>query len=308
MCYYKAIKRGAEIQMRSEKEMFELFLNIADSDDRIAALYMNGSRTNPNVPKDIFQDYDIVYVVSETQSFISDKNWIEKFGEILYMQYPDEFPEEASSYEHDKDNFYGWLMQFKDGSRIDLHVESVAHAREHILDDGLCKVLLDKYNVLPEIPESSDKDYWVKKPSEEQFDFCCNEFWWCTNNLAKGLWRGEILYVHDMADAVVRKQLDKMLCWKAGVRSDFCVSVGKSSKYLYKWLDGNEYRQYLDTFFAGDISGAWSAVLKMCDLFEKTALFVAEELGYTYNRDEAAAARGFLEHVKRLPENAEEIF
>lgn len=141
--------------------------------------------------------------------------------------------------------------------------------------------------------------------SDQSWDY---EFWWCTNNLAKGLWRGEILYVHDMADAVVRKQLDKMLCWKAGVRSDFCVSVGKSSKYLYKWLDGNEYRQYLDTFFAGDISGAWSAVLKMCDLFEKTALFVAEELGYTYNRDEAAAARGFLEHVKGLPENAEEIF
>lgn len=91
MCYYKAIKRGAEIQMRSENEMFELFLNIADSDDRIAALYMNGSRTNPNVPKDIFQDYDIVYVVSETQSFISDKNWIECLGKFYICSIPMNF-------------------------------------------------------------------------------------------------------------------------------------------------------------------------------------------------------------------------
>ena len=26
---------------------------------------MNGSRANPNAPRDIFQDYDIVYVVEE---------------------------------------------------------------------------------------------------------------------------------------------------------------------------------------------------------------------------------------------------
>ena len=59
---------------------------------------MNGSRTNENVPKDIFQDYDIVYVVEDTESFIENKDWIKIFGEILYMQYPDENP----SYPSDK--------------------------------------------------------------------------------------------------------------------------------------------------------------------------------------------------------------
>lgn len=59
--------------MRSEEKMYELIMNIAKADDRVAAVYMNGSRTNPNVPKDIFQDYDIVYVVRETKSFIEDK-------------------------------------------------------------------------------------------------------------------------------------------------------------------------------------------------------------------------------------------
>lgn len=41
--------------MRTEKEMQELILNIAKQDERIRAVYMNGSRTNPNVPKDIFR-------------------------------------------------------------------------------------------------------------------------------------------------------------------------------------------------------------------------------------------------------------
>ena len=62
--------------MRSEAEMYDLILRIANEDSRIRAVYMNGSRTNKNVPKDLFQDYDVVYVVTETKSFIEDKEWI----------------------------------------------------------------------------------------------------------------------------------------------------------------------------------------------------------------------------------------
>ena len=147
--------------MRTEKEMYNLILNIANNDERIRAVYHNGSRTNPNVLKDIFQDYDVVYVVTEKLPFIEDKAWIKRFGEILYMQYPDEYPD----CQNDKENFYGWLMQFTDGNRIDLHVETIGHAQENIMNDSLCKVLLDKDNCLPEILPSSDKIYWIHKPT-----------------------------------------------------------------------------------------------------------------------------------------------
>ncbi len=66
--------------MRSESQMYKLILDIANQDERIYAVYMNGSRTNKNVPEDMFQDFDIVYVVEETGSFRKDKKWIEKFG------------------------------------------------------------------------------------------------------------------------------------------------------------------------------------------------------------------------------------
>ena len=122
--------------MRTENEMYNLILEVAKKDDRIKAVYMNGSRTNKNVPQDIFQDYDIVYVVENTQSFIDDKDWIRIFGEILYMQYPDENP----NYYSNKENSYGYLMQFADGIRIDLTLKSVNYAQEHIQDDKLCKI------------------------------------------------------------------------------------------------------------------------------------------------------------------------
>ena len=94
----------------------KLILDTAAADDRILAVYMNGSRTNPNVPKDIFQDYDIVYVVTETESFRKDRGWIDRFGERLFMQYP----EEGFFGSGNAEECYGWLIQFSDGNRLDL--------------------------------------------------------------------------------------------------------------------------------------------------------------------------------------------
>lgn len=290
--------------MRNEKEMYDLILNIAKEDERIRAVYMNGSRTNPNVPKDIFQDYDVVYVVTDTAPFIQDKNWIDRFGERLFMQYPDENPD----YPSDKENFYGWLMQFSDGNRIDLHVESIAHAKECIMEDKLCRILLDKDGILPQIPEATDIDYRVKKPTPTQYACACNEFWWCLDNVAKGLWREEIPYVQDMLNFCVRKQLEKMLSWKIGSETDFSVSVGKSAKYMHRWLTKEEWQDYLSTYPSGAVEDCWNAVMRMCDLFEKTALYVGEKLGYDYNNKEGSNCRSFLEHVRTLPKDAEGIY
>ena len=76
--------------MRSEKEMLDLIIKTAEEDPRVRAAYLEGSRVNPNVPKDIFQDYDVVYVVNETKSFREDRQWIDRFGERLFMQYPED--------------------------------------------------------------------------------------------------------------------------------------------------------------------------------------------------------------------------
>lgn len=281
--------------MRTEKEMYDLILGIAREDDRIKAVYMNGSRTNENAPRDLFQDYDIVYVAEETGSFIEDKNWVDRFGEVLYMQYPDENPYFPS----DKENSYGWLMQFTDGVRVDLTVQTVDYAQQHIRDDRLCQILMDPENILPQIEPASDRDYWIAKPTGEQFLATCNEFWWCTNNIAKGLWRAEMLYVQDMTNYHVRTELIKMLGWKVGIMTEWSVSPGKSSKYLYRWLSEGEWQMLMDTYFDGSVTNAWQAVFKMCDLFRDTARYVGQQLGYDYNEEEGTAARKFLDGVYR---------
>lgn len=290
--------------MRTEQEMFNLILNIAENDERIRAVYMNGSRTNPNAIKDIFQDYDIVYVVEETKSFREQKNWIDQFGERLYMQYP----EDNSYYQNDVENCYGWLIQFTDGNRLDLHVCTLPRVLEEIEEDRLCRILLDKDKCFPDIPEETDKDYWIKKPTERQFLDTCNEYWWCLNNVAKGLWREEIPYVMDMLNYYVRPQLIRLIGWKIGFQTNFSVSIGKSGKYMYRWLENEKWAAFLNTYPSGRIKDIWESVFIMCDLFNDIARDVSCKLHVAYNEIEANNSLKFLKDVYILPKDAKEIY
>ena len=300
---YRVGRKEGGLQMRTEKDMMDLILEVAKKDERIRAVYMNGSRTNPNAVKDILQDYDIVYVVGETKSFIEDKEWIKTFGEIWFMQYPDETPDEPS----DKENSYGWLMIFTDGNRLDLTVKTIAHAKENVLEDSLCIILLDKDGILPEIPKSSDATHHVRRPSPEQFAATCNEFWWCLNNVAKGLWREEVTYAQDMLNFVVRKQLEKVLSWKIGLLAGYCVSIGKSGKYMYRWLSKEEWQAYLDTYCNADVDAMWRATGLTCELFYKTSKWVAGQSGFEFNQKEADGSLSYFRKLKALDKNAKSI-
>ena len=119
--------------MRTEKEMYDLVLNFAKNDQRVRAVGLNGSRTNPNAPRDIFQDYDVVYLVTEMESFLNQPDWIAVFGERLIMQTPEDmtlFPSELRTR-------YSYLMLFSDGNRIDLTLVPVEEADQYVNEDKL---------------------------------------------------------------------------------------------------------------------------------------------------------------------------
>lgn len=290
--------------MRTEQEMYGLIVGTAKADDRVRAVYMNGSRTNPNVPRDIFQDYDVVYVVTENKPFYEDKNWLKVFGERLYTQCPDEL-DKSVGMDANFDERYAWLMQLADGNRIDLTVRPVRCSG--VTDDKLCKILLDKDGILPDIPEPTDEDYRVKKPTAAEFYAACNNFWWCLNNVAKGLWREEVPYVIDMINHCIRPQVVKILSWKIGFDTDFTAGVGKSAKYMYKWLEPAVWQRFLDTYSGADISAIWNSVFAMCGLMDEFAPEVAEKLCAEYDFTMAKNSRLWLEKVQKLPKNAKEI-
>ncbi len=293
--------------MRTEKEMYDLILGIARNDERIRAVYMNGSRTNSNAPKDIFQDYDIVFVVTETASFLKDEKWKNCFGELLMIQEPDK-NDKLVGMDTDFDRTYGYLMLFSDGNRIDLHIETIESMVEGYLKDKLTIPLLDKDNILPKIPAPSDVDYWVKMPTEAHFNSCCNDFWWCLQNVAKGIWRDELPYAKQMFEQVIRFSLDEMVSWWIGCDQDFQVSVGKMGKYFKKYLPEVYWGLYKETYSDSDYEEFWDSIFITCELFRGLASDVAEQLLFTYPIDDDQKMTEYLKHVRNLPAGAEEIY
>ena len=77
------------------------------------------------------------------------------------------------------------------------------------------------------VPPASDRDYLPKPPSARAFFDCCNEFWWVSPYVAKGLWRRELPYAKYTHEVYVRDQITKMLTWYIGTKTGFSVNPGK---------------------------------------------------------------------------------
>jgi aminoglycoside 6-adenylyltransferase len=189
-------------------------------------------------------------------------------------------------------------MLFKDGTRIDLGIEIKEKMLEEFNEDKLTILLLDKDNCLPRIPPATDVFYWVKKPTELQFTSCCNEFWRCLNNVAKGIARDELPYAMWMYNVVVRNMLVKMIEWYIGINTDFSVSTGKLGKYFKKYLEKEFYEMYLNTYTGSDYYNFWTAIFQACDLFRIVAKSVSQRFGYIYNLSEDSNMITYLTTVK----------
>ncbi len=277
--------------MRTEKEMFDLILNFAEKDSRVRAVYMNGSRTNQNAPKDVYQDYDIVYVVEDFNTFTEDHSWIDVFGDRLILQMP-----EAMRYPSGAGHF-NWMMLFKDGNRLDLTLIPIQKL-ELISKDSLTIALMDKDGILPSFPIASDKDYIINPPSELFYLSCCNNFWWCLQNVAKGIARDELPYAMFMYHNVVREELHDMIAWYIGTITDFKVSAGKMGKYFKRYLPTEIYQQYMLTYSDSDYNNLWNAIYTACNLFGYLAILVAEHCSYHYNQNEEEGMRSYLNNVR----------
>lgn len=53
--------------------------------------------------------------------------------------------------------------------------------------------------------------FLITAPTPEVYHDTCNEFWWCLNNVAKGITRDELPYVMEMYNHYVRNMLNQMI-------------------------------------------------------------------------------------------------
>ena len=287
--------------MRSGDEIKKIILDKANGDIRIRAVLLNGSRANYKVQPDRFQDFDVVFIVEQLEAFISDHAWISLFGEKLIWQLPNEMT--TGNDGTNKSCSFPYLMLFTDGNRIDLTLFPQNKLETDFKTDSLTIVWLDKDNLFHHIKESSDKDYWIRRPMEKEFQDACNEFWFICTNVSKGLVREEVTYAKTMLEIHVRPEFMKMIEWHIGTRTDFSVSAGKGGKFMNKYLTAEEYTKILTTYGDYNINNIWNSLFVMTDLFSGYAEWVANKLNFAYNRKEQINVISYLREQYQTPVN-----
>ncbi|MCJ8008640.1 aminoglycoside 6-adenylyltransferase [Lederbergia wuyishanensis] len=265
--------------MRNRQEMMNLGMKFAQQNEKVRLFTLEGSLTNSNIPKDEYQDYDFSYFVTDMDFFKKSDDWLEYFGKRIMMQKPEAmelFPAELG-------NWFSYLMIFEDGTKIDLTLIPLEEYKDYFKNsDGLVEVLLDKDDLIQESVIPSDRSYHIQKPSSQSFDDCCNEFWFTATYVAKGLARKEILFAIDIMNGPFRPNLLTMLRWKVGIETNYSLSIGKSDKFLKKYVSDTTWDTLLSTYEMGSYEKLWDSLYTNFDLFREASRHVAERLGYTY--------------------------
>lgn len=270
---------------RNEDEMLSQILEFANSTSDIRAVLMNGSRVNPNVKPDRFQDYDIVCITENPQKYMENQSWIETLGETLIIQQND------LSIDGIAHSIF--LMQFADGNRIDLKffpIEKI-HLREK---DTLEKVLLDKDKIIEVLPQPSDRGYYTEKPSKEMLLDRINNILWCSGNIVKGICREEFNYAKRMQEQIIRADLNTLMRWYIADKHDWKINTGVFGKWMQEHLSEDEWSLYLKTCAGGSYDEMWDAMIHMIDMTHLIGIKLTESLECDYPHKDEEGMRKFI--------------
>ena len=270
--------------MRTEPEMLRLILQTAQT-LQVEAVAMSGSRTNPKAPKDEFQDYDVVYVVDDLDNLTSNLTWLDQFGTRVIEQH----------------NILGnrrlYLMLFEDGNRIDLTLCPKMHIKEWVESEADFTVLEDTKGLFAPYSPNPQR-YWTSPASEIEFEKACNEFWWVSAYVVKGICRKQLLYATDHLYGICQQELLKVLAWQVAADKR-TIDIGKNYKYLFNYLPAEKEKEFLNLLDFSNVEKLTQALFATIQLFHREAQILAQKMGFTYDKEVAEKMMRYAE--EKLP-------
>ncbi len=259
-------------QHRSEAQMLRLILQTAKS-LKVEAVAMSGSRTNPKAPKDEFQDYDVVYVVDDLDNLTSDLAWLDQFGTRIIEQY------------NVLDHRHLYLMLFEDGNRIDLTLCPKEHIQEWVDSEADFTVLEDTKDLFTPYSPNSQR-YWTSPASQTDFEKACNEFWWVSAYVVKGICRKQLLYATDHLYGICQQEFLKVLAWQVAADKG-TIDIGKNYKYLFNYLPAEKEKEFSNLLDFSSLEKITQSLFATMELFHQEAQILAHKMGFDYDKEVA---------------------
>lgn len=277
------------INMRAETEMLDLILQTAKT-LQVKAVAMSGSRTDTKALKDEFQDYDVVYVVDDLDNLTRDLSWLDYFGKRIIEQ------------EVALDHRRLYLMLFEDGNRIDLTLCPKENIKEWGDSEAGFTVLEDPEHLFEPYSQNLER-YWTSPATETNFVKSCNEFWWVSAYVVKGICRKQVIYATDHLYGICQQELLKILAWL--VASDRGkVDIGKNYKYLFQYLPAEKEKQFSNLLDFSSLDKITQSLFATMELFHQEAQFLAHKMGFDYDMEVAEKMIEYAEErVKKFGNN-----
>ena len=258
--------------MRDKTEMLDLILQTAKT-LQVKVVAMSGSRTNTKAPKDEFQDYDVVYVVDDLDNLTRDLSWLGQFGKRIIEQ------------EVRLGHRRLYLMLFEDGNRIDLTLCLEEHIQEWVDSEAGFTVLEDPEHLFEPYSPNLER-FWIHPARETDFKNSCNEFWWVSAYVVKGICRKQVIYATDHLYGICQQELLKVLAWQ--VASDRGkVDIGKNYKYLFNYLPAEKEKQFSNLLDFSNSDKIIQSLFATMQLFHKEAQSLAQKMGFDYDKEVA---------------------
>ena len=258
--------------MRTETEMLEVIIKTAKN-LKVKAVAMSGSRTDTKAPKDEFQDYDVVYIVESLDGLLADLTWLDQFGKRIIEQY------------NVLDHRHLYLMLFEDGNRIDLTLCPKEHIKEWVDSEADFTVLDDPQGLFDSYAPTP-KRYWTAPASATDFDKSCNEFWWVSAYVVKGICRKQAIYATDHLYGICQQELLKVLAWRVAADKG-TIDIGKNYKYLFNYLPAEKEKEFSNLLDFSSLDKITQSLYATMELFHQEAQILAQKMGFDYDKEVA---------------------
>lgn len=252
-------------------------MRVVLNNKNLTALLETGRRMNLSLRQDDMPDFKVIIGVKD----LNELGLLETFQELIESSRILQKRQGLSMMSNYFSNVLRYVVILEDITKVDFTFMKNTDLQSYINVDSLCKLHLDKENMLVSNSKITDAKYRQLKPTQKEYVQCCNEFFIKSVEITKALNRNEFFYASNLFDDL-RYQLNLMTEYYIGAKYDFAVNIGPRFKSFKTYLEKEHYDKFLQMYPNPEREQLWNSLFSACTLFRKEGLEVAEILSYEY--------------------------
>lgn len=265
--------------MKARDDLFQTVLDWASTQPDIESVILTGSLSRDDGRVDDLSDIDIELIGPAYKRLIADDSWLTSLAPLTTVLKLDP--------SHDQ-RWPTRLAIFKSGVKVDFTLADTSRISE-MCDSGELdivfrrgfKVLIDKIGITKNLPDPIDGENLYATPTNEEYQYAVNVFWFEASHIPKYLARGD-LWAAKLRDELLKKYCLKMMMWQAAVSSNQSADIWHNGQRMKDWLAADIYNQVDGIFGTFDTASTIAALHAQITLFRRLSLDVAGHMGFDY--------------------------